>query len=96
MLSNEAISESYGWIEVEKREALGLPYRIEDVAVDRGNAAGRRGRRTGSVEFYTVQFDLGSFGQLMKRCSGAGAGIDGAGSGCEIKQSVQSCAFRGW
>jgi hypothetical protein len=61
--------------------------------VDRGNAAGRRGRRTGRVEFDAVQFDLRSFCQLMKRRSGAGAGIDDAGPGREIKQLTEARAF---
>ena len=58
--------------------------RVEHVAVDRSDAACSRGRRTGGIEFDAMQL---SFGQLMKRCAGADAGIDSAEPGSEIKQA---------
>jgi hypothetical protein len=42
-----------------------------------------------------VQCDLSAFGQLMKRRSGPGAGIDRAGSGREIKKPAQPHSFGG-
>jgi hypothetical protein len=61
--------------------------------VDHLDSAGGRGSSAGSIEFDAVQFNLRSFGQLMKRRSGPGAGIDRAGSAREIKHLTEARAF---
>jgi hypothetical protein len=64
-----------GRVQVEKRETLRLADRVEEVAVNCCDPTSRRGRRAACAQLDTVLFDLGAFGQLMKCCAGAGAGI---------------------